>query len=50
MAPIPYNSYLESQSANGMMRKFHLTNGQRLESLSLENKGMKKKISRNDFN
>ena len=50
MPPNPNNSYLESYSANGMMRKFQLTNGQRLDSLSLENKGMKNKISRNDFN
>lgn len=50
MPAIANNSYLESQAANGMMRKFHLTNGQRLETLSLESKGIKKKISRNDFN
>lgn len=39
MPPLVNNSYLESHAANSMMRKFHQTNGQRLDALSLDNKG-----------
>jgi hypothetical protein len=52
MPSIINNSYLDTNAANGMMRKFHPSNnGHRLDALSLDTKGIgkRKKFSRNDF-